>query len=1560
MLIKTGRQTRHWTLVLVFCLLFQNLLPVFPASAATTVTYSSQAEFASAISQTGSSTTATPGALEINTLSTTADPSQETRDIAVLENDDVALNADIDFYLNAYFPNFDYSGDEAVDDVLEFADVDELSDLTGYELLLVAGTTTTEANAAPASVIDAFADAGGIVVTDTMVYSVMRQDDTYTDEVSRDYVVSAIRDMAYDGSYFWTLDDTSPERVLKIDPANGSVVAEYCAPNTTPRSVEYVSGTLYISDSFADKIYAITPAGLSAYDGVCATRNKGTTYNLSDLTPAPGSPWGLTYDGSTYYYLVDSVNDTLYQFSISGATLVQNNAWALTLTPRPVDVPRGLAYHDGSLYFADEGASLIYQLSTTDGSVEAAYDGWDGWASDLDLTGVAFVGDDLWVTDNAAGVQKLYNLTSYYLDKDSFEYMNKGNTSFETPSVDPKGLVYDGTYFWVADDYTNRLYKLNATTGAVVSSCMAPWSRPSGLAYYSGNLYVSDWNSDTIYVVNATTCATSSSYASPSTSPHGLVHDGTNLWHADSTSSLIYKLNPATGAVVSSFASPAASERGLAWDGTYLWIADETNDLYYQINPSDGSTVNTRTVIELSAEGITFKDSHLWSVDDLQDRIYDVDSAKLAIGQFATPGTSPRGFAYDGTYIWSVDDGTDKLYKLNATTGAIDTSYDTPGDDPKDITYDGSYLWITTDADNNIYKIDPADGTTEATYAAPDTDPYGIVYFQSYLYVTDTVGNQIYKIDPADGTTEESYDAPGSASGPLAEDGTNVWNFDTDERLIYKLKFDSDDEEGIVEGTQDVYTTSIQGIDFIGTDLWTADAYFDMFFDADAVSVAPEIEIDVANDYTSPFSVDDTMYWASRDVDEAFYYHRRLLNVTETGSRTILATSSRGGAAVVYESHSNGGRLIALDTVLLGDNFEISQQTVPAVTLFLNALGIEIHENGVHEETRPTYASLSTDLGNLMTSCAAAFTRTSIGTASNSEPIYSYQYGTTGKPMAVYVSGMHGNEEHGYIPEVRFMQQLCTDYLAGTDRALNIQKNFDIRFIPLMNPYGIMNATRYNANGVDLNRNFDYQWAAFASSTKGSSAFSEVETQAVRDFIVANTSNIVFVNDAHAAMAISPGMTWGYDLGATPPDLIADIYGIFTAENQYRWYEEKAGLGRWLTYDRYTTHDGTVPYFGNWISSLGLVSSTNEVMGKKDVSTQRMIHTNAWYISHFNATFDALSYKYGRSVYRVNTGADSIFNAAITSNATTPAGTSVSFRYGSSATTSEPTIWYNTYSEVPEGQYLFTEVTLERDSYSDTTPSLSDFTISYAASNTAPTTTVPTASEATNGTGKVTVSAVIDDTDDDNTLQFLVEYSVNGGSSYAKATISETPADTTATYGTPDVENDNTYQVGNAGGYVTSSSGANTVTVVWNSATDAPTANVTNARVRITPYDGTDAGTPVESANFTLDNVDPASLASLAYSMSTYNTLSVTWTAATDTRFDHYELWYGTNQSDVDGRTGTATEWDNSDVAALATATTATTTITSLSRSTTYYVKIFAVDTYGNESTLSSISARTT
>ena len=1314
----TSRKLKLIQGVAVLSSLLLNLLPT-PVFAATTTTFTSQADFAGAIAQTGSDTAGTPGSLKLSTLTPAASPATETRDVALIVEDDLTVDTDIEFYLESYFSGtFTYSGDEAVDDVLEFAEVTALSDLNGYEIVITDSQTTSEAAHIPQDILDSFADAGGTVVQNLLDYSYQRQRDTYTINQTFTYTTAAVRDMAYDGTNIWTLDDTSPERVLKINPADGSTIATYCAPNTTPRGVEYVGGTLYITDSTSDSVYGIAPAALTTYDGVCASPNTGTVYPLSTLSPAPGSPWGITHDG-TYFYVVDSVNDRLYQFTFSGTTAVQNNAWSLTLTPRAVDIPRGLASDGTYVYFADQGTNLIYKLSTSDASVVDAFDPYDGFgAADTDIVGLAFISGDLWVTDDEPGIKQLYNNSSYFRDLDSFEYFSKGNTSFESPSADPKGLAYDGTYFWTVDDYNNRLYKLNATTGAVVSSCQTPYSRPTGLAYYGGSLYLADTIADTIYVINPATCATSSSYASPGTLPQGLVHDGTNLWHVDTTSDLVYKLNATTGATVSSFASPAASPRGLAYDGTYLWLADEATDLYYQINQATGATIKTRTVAELSAEGIAFKDSQLWSVDDIQDRIYNVDSTLLAQGQMATPSTSPQGFAYDGTVLWHVDSGTDKLYKLNASTGATITSFDTPGLDPRDVTWDGTYLWITTDADNRIYKINPADGSTVTFYAAPASDPTGIVYVGGILYVSDPITNKVYQVDATDGSVDANFAAPGSASGTMAYDGTSVWLHDTDEKVIYQLSFDDDIDEGITEQAINVYSTQVQGIEFISGTLWMADSYFDMFFDADVITSEPDAIISVANAYTVPYAVSDQFYFTTRSSTEGYYIQRRLASVPETASREILATSSRGGAVFIHETRTSG-HMFAIDMGLLGTNFEISRQTIPAVTLFFNALGIQIHADGIQENTVPTYASLSTNLTTLLTDCPTAFTRATIGTSSNSQPIYSYTFGTSGKPIAVYVSGTHGNEEHAYIPTVRYMQELCTDYLANDDETLNMFANYQTIFVPLLNPYGIANATRYNANGVDLNRNWDYQWSSFTSSTKGASAFSEPETTALRDLILANVDDIIFVNDAHSAMEISPGMTWGCDLGVTAPDLVADIYDIYTTENARRWFEERASVGRWLNYDRYTYHSCDTPFFGNWLSAQGLVSSTNEVMGKKDIGSQRMVHTSAWYMSHFHATKDALSYKYGRSVFRIDSAnTATVFSANATATTTTPAGTAVTFQYGSNSTTSAPTTWYTTAASAPANRYLFVETVLSRAAYADTSPSIQDFSITYGVPST--------------------------------------------------------------------------------------------------------------------------------------------------------------------------------------------------------------------------------------------------
>ncbi|NQV18702.1 MAG: carboxypeptidase regulatory-like domain-containing protein [Armatimonadetes bacterium] len=83
------------------------------------------------------------------------------------------------------------------------------------------------------------------------------------------------------------------------------------------------------------------------------------------------------------------------------------------------------------------------------------------------------------------------------------------------------------------------------------------------------------------------------------------------------------------------------------------------------------------------------------------------------------------------------------------------------------------------------------------------------------------------------------------------------------------------------------------------------------------------------------------------------------------------------------------------------------------------------------------------------------------------------------EPEFMYTSTMHGNETTGYVLMLHLIDYLLTNY-GIDDRVTNIVDNIEVWINPLANPDGtytggnnvIVNPTRYNANGVDLNRNF--------------------------------------------------------------------------------------------------------------------------------------------------------------------------------------------------------------------------------------------------------------------------------------------------------------------------------------------------------------------------------------------------------------------------------------------------------------------------------------------------------
>ncbi len=83
------------------------------------------------------------------------------------------------------------------------------------------------------------------------------------------------------------------------------------------------------------------------------------------------------------------------------------------------------------------------------------------------------------------------------------------------------------------------------------------------------------------------------------------------------------------------------------------------------------------------------------------------------------------------------------------------------------------------------------------------------------------------------------------------------------------------------------------------------------------------------------------------------------------------------------------------------------------------------------------------------------------------------------EPQCLFTSSMHGDETTGYILTLRMIDYLLSNY--GSDpRVTDLVNNIDIWINPLANPDGTYHggnfsvnyAQRFNANGVDLNRNY--------------------------------------------------------------------------------------------------------------------------------------------------------------------------------------------------------------------------------------------------------------------------------------------------------------------------------------------------------------------------------------------------------------------------------------------------------------------------------------------------------
>ncbi len=131
----------------------------------------------------------------------------------------------------------------------------------------------------------------------------------------------------------------------------------------------------------------------------------------------------------------------------------------------------------------------------------------------------------------------------------------------------------------------------------------------------------------------------------------------------------------------------------------------------------------------------------------------------------------------------------------------------------------------------------------------------------------------------------------------------------------------------------------------------------------------------------------------------------------------------------------------------------------------------------------PTYAQYDSLMQSFISTYPDLCTLDTIGTSINGKLVLALRITAAGatsetRPEVFYTSTMHGNETGGYILMLRLADYLLRNYPADS-RVKDLVDNLRIWINPLANPDGtynsgniISNPVRYNANGVDLNRNF--------------------------------------------------------------------------------------------------------------------------------------------------------------------------------------------------------------------------------------------------------------------------------------------------------------------------------------------------------------------------------------------------------------------------------------------------------------------------------------------------------
>ncbi|HPQ39301.1 MAG TPA: M14 family zinc carboxypeptidase, partial [bacterium] len=187
------------------------------------------------------------------------------------------------------------------------------------------------------------------------------------------------------------------------------------------------------------------------------------------------------------------------------------------------------------------------------------------------------------------------------------------------------------------------------------------------------------------------------------------------------------------------------------------------------------------------------------------------------------------------------------------------------------------------------------------------------------------------------------------------------------------------------------------------------------------------------------------------------------------------------------------------------------------------------------------------------------------------------------EPEVRLVGNIHG-DEYMSLELMRLLMQYLTSNYGSDPEVTDLVNSREIWIQPSVNPDGHEIGSRYNANGVDMNRNHGYMWAG-----GGSGPFSEPELQVFREWSL--NRNFTTSLSFHGETTYF-NYTWNFSAEDVPDKQLLEDWGaVYVLDNGYTvtegwdWYQTNGDTNDW-SYGCRGSLDVTIEtphYSENWI-----------------------------------------------------------------------------------------------------------------------------------------------------------------------------------------------------------------------------------------------------------------------------------------------------------------------------------------------------------------------------------------